>query len=519
MATVLDRPRRIISWTGILVVVGLALRLLHFWRDYVVWQDEAALLANVLTKNFREMLGPLALFEAAPPLFLWLEKACLIAMGDAMYALRLMPFLASCGSLLLLTWLARQVLRADAVPWAVLLIACSDRLLWHSCEAKPYAVDVFTATAVAALFWATRRWTLTRRLLAFSAVAPVTIFLDFPGCFLIGGVMLAFVPSLLAARKGPNRSAEKLSQNVAPAPNASAPGAWLCYGLLAAVVAIAFLLLVMGPIRAQRCEQMDSCWRQTFPSWNRPWLVPWWVLKSTAEVIDYCFRPLGGCLTPLAILGAFVLYKKGRRELVVVLVAPLGLACCAGLMHAYPYTGARVMVFALPALALFIGEATAFLVVRLRTLELGWTTRIQPFSPRPRFAVHAAVAGLLALVMAPAALSLFCAIRPWQRTDWNAATGFVFQRYQTGDVIVSNAWEMSYYCRPRLGFPFHTLGDGSLPAGERQWLLIVADTEADRQKMVDGLLTPDQRLLSLASFDGVSVFCVGQSAALALEDP
>jgi len=485
MATLIVRPRRPFPWTVFLVAVGLLLRLLHYLRDPALWHDEAALIVNVLGKNFHELLGPLFFFEAAPPLFLWLERACVLFLGDGTYSLRLLPFLASCGSLLLLTWMAQQILRPDAVPWAVLLAAFSDRLLWHTCEAKPYAVDVFMATALPALFGATRNWALPRRLLTFAAVAPLTIFLVYPGCFLLGGVLIAFLPDLLRMRS--KRS-------------------FLSYGVFLAVVGIFFLLLALGPARAQRCGPMESCWLHAFPPWDRPWLLPWWSLKATVEVVDFCFRPLGGCLAPLAVCGGFLFYRKGRVDLLLLLVVPLGLGWLAGLVQAYPYTGARVMIYTLPALALFIGEATATLLQWLRS------TLTLPQRARP--VLLTAVVGLL---LAPTSLSLYRAIRPWNRTNWPAATDFVLKNLRPNDLITSNAWEMSYYYR-HLGSVYRYMDAGLPEGGTRLWVLVMADTEADRREVVERKLSREQRILDQASFEGASVYCVGRPDAVALDE-
>ncbi len=185
--------------TRLLVALGLGLRLYHYLRNPSVWHDEAAVLVNVLERNFRELLGPLRFAEAAPPLFLWMERASALLFGESTYALRLLPFLASCGSLLLLAWLAHRLLSPRAVPWAVLLFACSEMLLWHACEAKPYALDVFAAAGLLALFVATREWPLGRQLLVYLPVAPLVIFLSYPGCFLCGGLLLALLPAVYRA--------------------------------------------------------------------------------------------------------------------------------------------------------------------------------------------------------------------------------------------------------------------------------------------------------------------------------
>src|SRR5207248_11360339 len=93
---------RRLSWTSGVLALGLGLRLYHFLRDPSLWHDEAALVLNVLDKGFLDLLGPLSFAEAAPPLFLWIEKAAALFLGDGAYALRLFPLLASCAVLLLM---------------------------------------------------------------------------------------------------------------------------------------------------------------------------------------------------------------------------------------------------------------------------------------------------------------------------------------------------------------------------------------------------------------------------------
>ena len=61
----------------------MGLRSYHYLRGPAVWHDEAALIVNVLEKDYAGLLGPLRFHEAAPPLFLWLEKAVSNTLGEA----------------------------------------------------------------------------------------------------------------------------------------------------------------------------------------------------------------------------------------------------------------------------------------------------------------------------------------------------------------------------------------------------------------------------------------------------
>src|SRR4029079_2654773 len=100
------------------------------------------------------------------------------------------------ASLLLLVPVARHLLPGRAVPWAVLLFACSEQLLWHACEAKSYALDVFAAALLLALYCRVRPETIGRWCLVFAALAPFLIWLSYPACFLLGGLLLALLPGV-----------------------------------------------------------------------------------------------------------------------------------------------------------------------------------------------------------------------------------------------------------------------------------------------------------------------------------
>ena len=140
-----------------LVLLGLLLRTYHYLRDPAVWHDEAAVIVNILSLDFDQLLGLLRQTQAAPPLFLWLEKATLLAFGDSTLELRLPVFFATLPTIFLVAWVARR----EAGPWAAVvataLITGSDRLLWHACEVKPYSFDVFCTAGLLAAFSATAR--------------------------------------------------------------------------------------------------------------------------------------------------------------------------------------------------------------------------------------------------------------------------------------------------------------------------------------------------------------------------
>ena len=70
-----DRP------TAVLVVLGIVLRLVRYLDGRSLWNDEAQLALNVVSRSGLELLAPLDYGQAAAPLFLWLVRGCAVVFG------------------------------------------------------------------------------------------------------------------------------------------------------------------------------------------------------------------------------------------------------------------------------------------------------------------------------------------------------------------------------------------------------------------------------------------------------
>ena len=458
------------SWTGVFLIAGLVLRLYHYLRCPSLWHDEAALVVNVLEKSFGELLGPLRFSEAAPPLFLWIEKAASLTLGESLFALRLAPCLASCAALVLFVWVARRMLAPAAVPWATLLFATSDRLLWHACEAKQYGIEELAAVLLLVVYERTRDWSPARRSLAFALLAPLILSVAYPGCFLYGAVLLVLLAGVWRAPR---------------------PAAWLAYGVLAATALATFALLLLGPIRAQRDPTIVDCWQamRQFPDWHSPVSVPGWLLRSTFDLFGYCAKPLGEWLAPLAGVGGVVLWKKGRRDACALLVAPIALAALAACLKAYPYGGMRVMVYAAPAVLLLVAAGVPLCLAWLQTKG------------------RLAVAPLVLLLALPAARAGYHVVVPWQRADCATAAHYVATHCGANDAITANHWEYLYYFRDAGGrfSPIETL---SPPTGDRLWVVVTGAQPDDRQPCLAPFDTPTWQTLDRREFDRTTVLLV-----------
>jgi hypothetical protein len=422
----LTRHYKTLLW--LIVGLGLTLRCYHYLLDPVVWHDEAALINNVLLKDYADFLGAIYYAEACPPLFLVLEKAMAGILGDGTLALRLVPMVAGCLTLVILVITARRVLPRGSLLILALLTACSERLLWHCTEAKPYSVDALVgAGLLAAMVHSERGSRVSNWLLASLAVlTPALVFLSFPAVFLLGGMVLTLLPG---ARHGRcNR--------------------WL-YATFVVAVCVSFLTLWATAIGAQRNETILECWDGHFLDWQLPWLVPGLTLLRVTEVARYAAEPTGNVLSVLALIGGVWLWRTGQRRLVGFCVWSLTLNVAAWWMGSYPLEACRVVVYLAPAALLLVAagvDPVWRFMIHLWSRDAERTRR--GYTMRSVRALgRLALPGLMVLLSVPVLYGAWYCVRPWHRLDSAGPAAFVLSQRHADEPVVGCLWEQQYYCR------------------------------------------------------------------------
>lgn len=412
--------------TVLAVVVGLAFRFWNYACNHTIWYDEAVLIANVMGKDFATLLGPLHNAVAAPPIYLWLLKIVHLTFGDEPYVWRLLPLLCSCGTLLATVPLARRVLTPNVVPVAVALVALSDNHIWLGCTVKPYTGDALLTTLLLYAYVRTADWSPARRILALAALIPPVFCFSYPMMFVIGGLMLALLPS--AWRQRP-----------------AALGAWL----LAFTLSVGtFAMLYFGPVKQQRVTGLVEEWARDFPNWSRPISVPGWAAEHTATVFQYSYLPGGMALIVLAPWGLTSLRDSNRRGLAVALVAPIALALAASTVKSYPYGFNRLMHYAAPCVLLIGCLGLEVFLRRFGTLAKGCTI------------------ALLISVAVPPVIHL---VKPWPKPDAQSVKAYVNSKRQPGDLIFSDEDNYLYFFFGEL----RKLDTASVvPPGGRAWAVM-----------------------------------------------
>src|SRR5262249_37846639 len=120
--------------------------------------------------------------------------------------------------------------------------------------------------------------------------------------------------------------------------------------------------LYFGPIRAQRVPGLVEGWMNKFPDTTDPASVPGWVLGNGFLVFHYCYNPIGTvCVVPVAV-GVWWCVRQSRFDLVAICLGPLAACLFAAFLHAYPFSGNRLMLFAAPGIGLMTGLGVSALL-------------------------------------------------------------------------------------------------------------------------------------------------------------
>ncbi|MBM4194534.1 MAG: glycosyltransferase family 39 protein [Gemmatimonadetes bacterium] len=185
---------RLARAAGLLIAIGMAVRLWVLTERGSLFLDEASLALNVLARDVRLLTQPLDWGQAGPIGFLWIERVAVLSAGSAEWVLRLAPFLGGVA-IPVLTWLVgvRTVGRRAAL-YATAACVASLIAIRYSSEVKPYSTDA--AVAIGLVLFALRlreRPNAPARWLALGVAGVLGVFVSLPAAFVLGAVGLSLL--------------------------------------------------------------------------------------------------------------------------------------------------------------------------------------------------------------------------------------------------------------------------------------------------------------------------------------
>lgn len=404
-----------LHWLWLLLGLNLIWRTVRYALNFPLWGDEAMLAMSFIDRSWTELLQPLEHAQVAPIGFLFAVHGLTQIGGLSPWVLRAVPFVAGVVSLLLLARLAREVLPRRAALLSVAVFAASYYPVRHASEVKPYATDLAWAAAIWLVAWHVAQAPNRLRLwCVFAAMGAAGIWFSYPAAFVAGGMELFLIGVVLRRRE----------------PRVLWP--WLATGAvfagsLAAVVGI----VGQGQADSASAFVVSTMWQDAFVPIERPWEIPWWLLKIHAgRMLAY---PFGGPNFGSAATLALCIYGGIRlarwcpqgRQVLGLLLAPVALALIASALQKYPYgLTVRTSLYLAPPICLLAGEG-------LRGIVRYWAPRIRPRTFTMAVCTAAAmiiVAGVVRDVTVP------------HKTAADAQTREIVQRFvsglRSGDVVV-----------------------------------------------------------------------------------
>lgn len=338
-------------WTFLTVSLGLSARLAQYASCRSLWLDEAYLALNVLRRDFLGLLGPLDSNQIAPPLFLWAVKAVSLLLGTDELALRLVPLLGGVLAVPLLYRLARRVTGPVGALLATALFGWAQPLFYYSSELKPYATDALAAilllmAGLSLLEGVPRR----REVFLAAALGVVLPWFSYPSAFVLGGLGAALLVGALIRRDGLQARRAAI--------------------LLALWGASGLLLYAMVLRHGLGNPFLKEFWREFFaPFPPRSFSDLYWFAQMWFDFLVFSVGlPFYGLATFAWMTGVVVLWRGGRRPLVLALVLPFLGAVVASGLKLYPLY-IRVLLFAVPPTVLLIAVGAEALY---RLLAANW---------------------------------------------------------------------------------------------------------------------------------------------------
>lgn len=403
----MDKPSRfsrlvtLAAW-GILLL-GILLRLRQYLANRSLWLDEAMLALNIIHKDIWGLLGKLDYDQGAPIGFLLLEKLAVTLLGDGERALRLLPLLAGCASLVVFYFLARKILNAPGLLAALALFALSPTLIYYSSEVKQYSTDVFFAVLLLFLFTHHSPRANYQLLLA-GILAP---WFSHPAIFVLAAIGLSL---LLENRRN-------------PLPTLAMGAGWL----------VSFGILYFVSLRGlSENEFLRGFWQEYFHA-------------NPLDALLGLFANPGGLKAAAPVLLAATLFGAGmllarQGKAAVSLLLVFVFAWVASWAQLYPFAG-RMILFLIPLVYIFLAAA----------VELPWS-----LFPRPRFLAPLLALSLAGfLLYAPLLVAAERFVSPKYPEHIRPAMAYLNANLKPGDALYVYNWALPafrYYANPEMEY-------------------------------------------------------------------
>lgn len=340
-----------------ILAIGVLLRLAVYLQANSMYVDEANIARNIYERSYAQLALPLNYYQYAPPVFLWIVKACTQLFGYSEYAFRIYPFICSIAVLYLMYKVLKHYTNAPGMWYVLALLAAGPIYVRYAQATKQYIPDMFFALFLIwlALTYPVHKQKPVKLLLIWLIAGTIAICSSMPSVFILAGVGVYYTAGAVRAKQY-----GKLWFILV------AGICWLLqFGL--------YYMLILKP-------QANSDYLQNFhkdfffyPPVNSQ------VLKQNVNLFFNCIATAGGyhflalLLHSISIVLAIVYLARRHYDRLLLITVPLLALLFAAALHQFSLIP-RVILFAMPLLLILIAVGvgqllkTRILVIQLTVL-------------------------------------------------------------------------------------------------------------------------------------------------------
>jgi hypothetical protein len=384
----------------LLLAAGIFLRLRQYAANRSLWNDEATLAINLITRSFSGLISPLEGKLVVPFGFLMSERLAVEFFGPSEYALRLLPLLAGILAMVLFYKVMMKFADGAAVPLGLAIFAVSGPLVYFSSEVKQYSFDVLAAVLILLLAFrlAQIRSLSWSQIFLFGSGGALAVWFSHPAVFLLAGAALVLVLDACRRKQIPLRLV-------------------LIFGIwfLSFLTCYFFSQLYLS---GKTQAYLNEFWQEGFMPLAPTFKSVQWYVRTFFHTFD---NPGGMAPAKLAALvfcaGAVNFVSKKKTVALGLLLMPIILALAASALRIYPFSD-RLILFIVPSLIVVVAEGAVV---------------IKSFLDH----YHRFLGGIfiVLLLAAPVVTALSYAVKPMSREEIRPVIGYLKARMQPDDTV------------------------------------------------------------------------------------
>lgn len=313
---------------GMIILLGVLLRLKGLLINPSMGHDECALAWNIKFKNYADFFGILRFMQMAPPFFMIATKITTKIFGFSDTSLRILPFLAGIGSIIAFYFLSLRTLKlTSCVLWATFFFSINIQLINYSFEFKPYNFDVFFTIICLIFFIDLNLEKLSiKKAVFYGTLLALVPWCSFVSVFIIIGGFLNLLIKNKIKPDWPKKTA-----------------------LILPIIISSLVYLKLYLINNYTGTHMVNYWQNNFVTAN-----PLFFLYLLVENIRYFFFPIQYILFSLILLiWGIKLYAQEKSSFLNISIISFVLFIIASFFHIYPFFN-RLVLFLIPIFLLLI---------------------------------------------------------------------------------------------------------------------------------------------------------------------